>query len=67
VPFGTDGFVPVKLARQMVEHDQRQRGIAAYASCNGDSVSHAGVRLSRSLALTALKLSANTRDRQNPM
>jgi len=62
VPFGTDGFVAAELARQMVEHDQRQRGIAAYASYNGDCVSHAGVRLSRSLALTALKFSANARD-----
>jgi hypothetical protein len=42
VPFGTDGFVAAELERQMVEHDQRQRGIATYASCNGDSVSHAG-------------------------
>jgi hypothetical protein len=62
VPFGTNGFIAAELARQMVEHDQRQRGIATYASCNGDSVSHVRMRLSRSLALTALKFSANARD-----
>jgi hypothetical protein len=62
VPFGTDGFVAAELPHQIVEHDQRQRGTAAYASCNGDSVSHAGVRLSRSLTLTALKFSTNAHD-----
>jgi hypothetical protein len=61
VPFGTDDFVAAELARQMVEHDLRQRGIATYASCNGGCVSHARVRLSRSLALPALKFFANAR------
>ena len=62
VPFGTDAYVATELRRQMEDHDKRQRGIAAYADCNGGCVSDAGVRLSRQLALVALKFSANARD-----
>ena len=62
VPFGTDAYVATELRRQMEDHDKRQRGIAAYADCNGGCVSDAGVRLSRQLALVALKHSANARD-----
>ena len=62
VPLGTDAFVQSELKRQLEEHDKRQRGIAAYATCNGDAVGHAGVRLSRQLSIAAVKYSANGRD-----
>ena len=62
VPLGTDAFVQSELKRQLEEHDKRQLGIAAYATCNGDAVGHAGVRLSRQLSIAAVKYSANGRD-----
>ena len=62
VPFGTDAFVEAELRRQIRDHDKRLRGVAAYAGCDGAAVSHKGVRLSRQLAIAALKFSANARD-----
>ena len=61
-PFLPNIIFSIATAIQLEDHNQRQRGIAEYANCNGGYASDAGVRLSRQLALVALKYSANALD-----
>eukprot|EP01050_Picozoa_sp_SAG11_P023915 SAG11_NODE_4947_length_1712_cov_3.743335_3_plen_81_part_00 len=48
---GVDAWVTAELRRQIEAHDERLKGIATYAACDGAAVGDLGHRLSRQLYL----------------